>query len=191
MQILGYHIDRDTRTIYTSNGEVCKEPPYIEFLLKEKDTLRICYHLDFMVSNLCKILSMSDTNLRTIYETSELRLSGYKFKYVPKKFLSIEKDDRFIVMADAAQYMERWDLVGDPLDKAKEACKLGGQVYNALSKLGLHPTTLVSPISAFDKEIFSKLDLPKFEDTPPEASEYAYNCCHGPWISAFQIGAFK
>jgi hypothetical protein len=131
---------------------------------------------------------MSNTNLLKLYETSELKLSGYKFKYVPKKFFSIEKEDTFIVMADASQYMERWDLVGDPLDKAKEACKLGGQVYNALSKLGLHPKTLVSPISAFDKEIFSKLNLPDFADIPPEASEYAYNCCHGPWIQAFQVG---
>jgi hypothetical protein len=188
MQILGYHLDRDSRAIVTSNGDICKEPPYIEFLLKEKDTLRICYHLDFMVSNLCSILKISNANLLKLYETSELKLSGYKFKYVPKKFFSIEKEDKFVVMADASQYMERWDLVGDPLNKAKEACKLGGQVYNALSKLGLHPKTLVSPISAFDKEIFSKLNLPDFADIPPEASEYAYNCCHGPWVSAFQVG---
>ena len=191
MQILGYHLDRDSRTIVTSNGDVCKKPPYIEFLLKEKGTLRICYNLDFMVSNLLKVMAVSNSNLLKLYETSELKLSGYKFKYVPKKFFSIEKEDNFIVMADASQYMERWDLIGDPLDKAKEACKLGGQVYNALSKLGLHPKTLVSPISAFDKEIFSKLNLPDFADIPPEASEYAYNCCHGPWVAAFQTGRWN
>jgi hypothetical protein len=59
-----------------------------------------------------------------------------------------------------------------------------------LSRLGLHPSSLVSPISAFDKEYFSKLDLPQFEDIPEEASEYAYNCCHGPWIESFAKGAY-
>jgi hypothetical protein len=187
-QIIGYHLDRDSRTIFASNGEKCSESPYIEFLLKEQDAIRVCYQLDFFIANLLKILNLTDKQLIQLHDTSELIIKGYKFKFVPKKFFSIIKGDKFIVLSDASQYMERYDLLGDPLEKAKEAQKVGIQVYNALSKLGLHPKSLISPISAFDKEVFSKLDLPQFEDIPEEASEYAYNCCHGPWVSAFQKG---
>jgi len=190
LQIIGYHLDRDSRTIFTSNNERCSEPPYIEFLLKEQDAIRVCYQLDFFVANLLKFINLSDKQLIQIHDTSELSTNGYKFKFVPKKFFSIIKGDKFVVLSDASQYMERYDLLEDPLKKAKEAQIIGVQVYNALSRLGLHPNSLVSPISAFDKEIFSKLNLPQIEDIPEEASEYAYNCCKGNWVESYQKGHF-
>jgi hypothetical protein len=191
LQIIGYHIDRDSRTIFTSNGEKCSKSPYIDFLLKEQDAIRVCYQLDFFIANLLKFIGLSDKQLIQLHDTSELSTNGYKFKFVPKKFFSIIKDEKFVVLSDASQYMERYDLLGDPLEKAKEAQKVGVQVYNALSRLGLHPKSLISPIATFEKEVLFKMDLPTIDDMPEEAAQYAYECCTGPIICSYQKGKFE
>lgn len=190
MQIIGYHLDRDSKTIFTSTGEKCSEPPYIEFLLKETDAIRVCYHLDFMVSNIFCLIKLTKPQLMKLYDTTELTIGSYKFKYVPKKFLSIIKDEKFVLFSDASQYMERWDLLGDPTEKAVEARKIAVQVYNTLAKLGLHPKSIISPIATFEKEVLVKMDLPTIDDMPIEAAQYAYECCTGPIIQSYKIGRF-
>jgi len=191
LQIVGYHLSRDNSTIYTSKGEQCSQPPYVEFLLKEKDAIRVCYQLDFFVANLFVLCKLTRKQLIQLYETTELRIGDYKFKFVPKKFLSIIKGDQFVLFSDASQYMERYDLVGDTAEKAVEARKIGVQVYNTLSKLGLHPKSIISPIATFEKEVLVKMDIPTIDDMPEEAAQYAYECCTGPIVQAYRIGRFE
>jgi hypothetical protein len=190
MQLIGYHFDHKTRTIFTSTGEKCSEPPYIDFLLKEHDAIRVCYHLDYFVSNLFSLIKLDHKQLIQIHDTTELSTHGYKFKYVPKKFLSIIKGDQFVLLSDASQYMDRWDLIDKPIDKAIEARNIGISVYNMLIKLGMHPKSVISPIATFEKEFLIKMDLPTIDDMPLEAAQYAYECCTGPIVQSYQKGHF-
>jgi hypothetical protein len=189
--ILSYHISSDG--IFVSNGKHQPEPPYIDFLLSQgQGKLNVCYHLDYNVSCLLVLLKFTPEQLIEIYNTSELRVHGYFFKYIPKKFLSIAHKDKFAVFSDASQYMERWDVkYGTPQEKCKEALDIAQSVYDALRNLGVFPKTLVSPISAFEKHYMTKLDIPTIDDMPIQAAEYAYNCTHGPWVECFKRGLFK
>ncbi len=189
--MLGYYIN--PAGIFVSNGKHQSKPPYVDFLLAQgQGNLNVCYHLDYNVSCLLVLLKLTQPQLIKLYETSELSTSGYRFKYIPKKFLSIAHGDKFAVFSDAAQYMDRWDVkFGTPEEKCKEALDIAQGVFNALKNLGIKPKTLVSPISAFDKQYLDKVDFPTVEDIPLEASDYAYKCVRGPWVEAYQRGRFE
>lgn len=198
MNITGYHISPDL--IATSDSKIRREPPWLDFLFNgEGDTIKVAYHLDYAVANLLRMMGIPESQLRTLNDKGELRFRGYRFKYIPKKFFSIAYGSQFAVFSDMAQYMDNWTLNSEyderpedlALRKAHVAQQIGIEVYDALTKLGLHPKSLVSPISAFEKEVLSKMDLPSLEDIPEEAAEYAYNCTHGPWVEALQKGHFE
>ena len=198
MNIVGYHISPDL--IATSASKIRREPPWLDFLFEgEGETIKVAYHLDYFVANLLRMMEIPEPQLRELNEKGELRFRGYRFKYIPKKFLSIAHGSQFAVFSDMAQYMDNCRLHSEydekpedlALRKAHIAQQIGIEVYDALVKLGLHPKSLVSPISAFEKEILSKMDLPVLKDVPVEASDYAYNCTHGPWVEALQKGHFR
>jgi hypothetical protein len=190
MNIFGFHLTPDGITI--SNGEHQKESPYLDFLLRYVDSINVCYNLDYFTANLLVLLKLNEKQLRELNDTTELKVKAYKLKYVPKKFLSIIKDELFVLFSDASQYMDTYNLVdGDSLSKAKEAQRIGMEIYQSLKKLGLHPQNVISPIACFEKEMLSKLDLPSIEDIPLEAGHYAYEACQGPWVEARMKGAFK
>ena len=196
MEIIGYHIA--TNLIARHDSTLCTEPPWIKFLLDSKDdtTIMTVYHLDYSIANLLVMIGMDEDSLRKLNTEGEIKYKGYKFRYVPKKFFSISRGSQFALLCDMSQYMDSWHLEPkidevDAIKKAHEAKSVGVSVYNALTNLGLTPKSLVSPISVFEKEILRKLDLPKIEDIPEEASEYAYNCTHGPWVETFQKGYFS
>ena len=47
---------------------------------------------------------------------------------------------------------------------------------------------MISPIRAYEDRVLSKMSLPKLSDIPEYAGFYAYQCCTGNWLEAFQIG---
>lgn len=187
MKITGYHISPDL--IIASDGGICREPPWLDFLL-DGEGIKVLYHIDYSVANLLRMLNLSDADLVRLHDKGRIRIGGYNLRYVPKKFFSIAYGREFTILSDMSQYMDNWNLEGDAPEKAREARAIGEEVYNALTKLGLHPKSLVSPISAFAKEILEKMDLPLVEDMPEGAAMYAYSCAHGPWVEAFQKGHY-
>lgn len=150
-----------------------------------------CQRLGWPISD-CLVEELSKVKSGT------LQTQGYKFRYIPNKFFSIAYGSQFTVFSDMSQYMDSWSLDDgyneSPSDlalrKAYIALEVANEVYRALTKLGLHPKSLTSPIAVFEKEVLSKMDLPTIEDMPEEAAEYAYNCTRGPWVEAFQKGHF-
>jgi hypothetical protein len=189
MQITGFHINPEG--IVTSEGKYQKEKPYLDFLLQYAREINVFFHIEYAVANLLALLKLSEKQLRELNDTTELLVKGYKLKYVQKKFLSIIHGDEFVLFSDASQYMDTYSLVtGDTLSKAREAQKIGLEVFQALRKLGLHPTNVISPISVFEKERLAQLNLPTIEDIPLEAGQYAYESTSGPWVEAFRKGKF-
>jgi len=196
MNIIGYHISKNL--IATHQGKLRRESPWLRFLMEGEDKIRIVYHLDYSVACLLKMLDFTDDELRTFNDNGEIKKEGYKFKYIPKKFFSIGYGEQFAVFTDASQFMDKSELKNDnetpealAIRNAYVAYEIGVAVYNSLTKLGLHPKSLTSPVSAFVNEKLLPLNLPTIYDMPEEAAEYAMRCCVGPWVEAFQKGHFK
>jgi hypothetical protein len=123
-------------------------------------------------------------------------LPPYKIDYIPNKYFALHKGyywgAPFAFFADAHQYKPteaNYDYsIEDCIRKAKIAQEVGDSVYRTLQVLGLKPKSLTSPIKTFEQEVLSKLNLPKIDDIPLEAGHYAYECCKGNLVEAFQVG---
>jgi hypothetical protein len=152
MQILGYHIGQNT--IVDSTGEVCGKQSYLEFLLQPKpDTIRMMYDLDESVTNLARMLHMTEGELYLFSEKTKLSMPPYHLRYVPSKLFSVKRARAFAYYADASQY-ERTsgeDLAREPIVLANRAKGIGERVYQVLVELGISPTSLTSPARAYEK----------------------------------------
>ena len=195
MKILGYHIN--DKAIVNSDGEVRAEPPYLDFLLQPReDTIKVFYHMGYNVANLLKLINLFEDEGKKLQDEQKLYLPPYTLKHIAGKFFSIKKGHffgcPFANFSDMSQYKHakfaEYEAVGTCVEKAKEAKETGEAVYNALQSIGLHPTSLTSPIKSYEKEILAKMSIPTVEDMPDEAGEYAYQCCQGNWLEAFQMG---
>ena len=197
MKIIGYHITQSL--VANSNGEVHNKAPWCDFLFADKgECIKVLYHLDYSVACLLKMINMPEAACKELLETSDLEYQGYTFQYIPNSWFAIkDKQTRqwagFSNMSQYESYSleSSGDETADAIDFAVTACLTGQKVYNTLAKLGLHPSSLTSPISAFNKEILSTIDLPTVDDMPDEAAEMAYSCCKGSWIECFKIGHFE
>lgn len=194
MNIIGYHINKSV--IATSEHEYCTESPWLEFLLRDSeraDTIRIMAHLDYSVACLCKLIDLTDEECTRFFNAGKLYISPYTLRYVPGKFFSIKKgfdyNAQFINFSDANQY-KAVDLTAKPTALAESAHLTGAEVYQALVDIGLHPTTLTSPVRAWEKEKMKDMNLPTYKDMPEGAVEYAEQCVDGVWVEAFQKGHF-
>jgi hypothetical protein len=189
MQVIGYHFTGNK--FVNSLGEISTDNP-LEFLLRHPEAINVFYNLDWAVAKLCYILYFNPKQCQTLWSKSKLLVEGYKFFYVPHRFLGISygrwKETNF---ADVFQYEPDLKFEIDGLEAAKIAQELGQQVYDTLLKIDLHPTTLSSPVSAFQKEILSTLNLPTIDDMPPEVAVYAYKCLDGGWQEAYKKGHFQ
>ena len=202
MKIIGYHINQSG--IYTSEGEYCTQAPFLDFLLQPKlDTIRVFYHMEYSTANLLKLIGLTEDEARKLQENNTLHLEAYTIKHIAGKYLSLKKGHYykcpFSNFGDMNQYKlaEFKSTANENETKetclvfAKEAQKTGEEVYNTLVSMGLHPTTLTSPIKAYEKEVLSKMDLPTVDDMPEEAGFYAYQSCQGNWLEAFQMGHWE
>jgi len=197
MKIIGYHIAQNL--IANSDMEVCTKKPWLDFLFADKGkSIKVFYHMDYSVACLLKIIGLSEEACKELLETTDLEYKGYSFQYIPRKWFAVKdlSTKQWAGFSDMTQYTTTNleptdDHIADALDFAAQAQITGVQVYNILVKLGLHPKSLTSPISAFNKEVLSKIDLPTIEDLPDEVAKYAYECCKGSWIETFQLGHFS
>ncbi len=198
MRIVGYHASN--RIIANSDGEFATETPYLDFLLEPKpDSIKVFYHIGYNVANVLAMIDITKEEAKKLHDTEELYLSPYKLKYAPNKFFNISKGfykgNPYATFCDMNQYSSaRLDDDDTPamcLVKAIAAKKTGEQVYNALCLIGLHPTTIASPVRAYEKEVLDKMNLPTVDDMPEDAGEYAYMCCKGNWLEAFQLGHWE
>ena len=198
MRVIGYYISSNG-IIANSDNEVTTKPPYLDFLLQPKpDSIRVLYYLVQNITSLAKITKMNMKEISQLHNQTHGKcyLPPYKLQYIPHRFLLLQKgyykNNPFAYYYDAHQYKnvqaEDCTTEEDCIVKAKEAQKIGEEVRNSLNELGLHPKGLTSPINLFDKEVISKYNLPKEQDTPEIAGFYAYNCCKGNWLEAFQTG---
>ena len=191
MRVVGFHLDAGDK-IVSSDGD-SEAQDYLGFLLKDRgETLNVFYNLDWAVARLCYLLEVPEYQLQKMWRKNMLWLSGHTLFFIPHRYLSIKFGKHFgsAEFTDVSQYEANLPFEVDPLDAAKMAQELGQRVYDVLTRLNLSPTTLSSPIAAYQKEILSTLDLPKPVDTPPEVQFYAHKCLHGGWMEAVQRGHF-
>ncbi len=198
MRVIGFHISNGI--VANSDGEVTTKPPYLDALLQPKpDTIKVFYHIGYNFANLLKMIEVTEEEAKKLHDAGQLIISPYKLKYIPNKFLSISKGfykgNPFATFCDVNQYataqLQADDTIETCLAKARTAKETGEQVYKALSSLSLHPTTLASPVRAFEKEVLSRMKLPTVDDMPEDAGYYAYQCCKGSWLEAFQMGHWE
>ena len=189
MKVLGFHFQ--DQILCNSDGEVCHSD-YLDFLTKPRpDTLNVFYNLDWAVALLCRHLNIPELQLQKFWASSSLFLPNFTVFFVPHRYLSIQHNKQESIYTDIFQFDSDLKFEIDPQDAARKAQEIGQRVYDVLSRLGLHPTTLSSPISCYQKEIMSTLDLPKVEDIPAQAQMYAHKCLHGGWQEAFSRGHYE
>lgn len=195
MQLIGYHTNDNV--IANSNGEVVTELPYLDWLLSETESIKVFWHLDYSVARILSLIEITEQQARKLLETGRLHDPPYELKYIPKRFFSIKKGasmaSPFVFFNDVGQYHGETPKPSDsPIERAREAQKLGEHVANILKGITLEePTSLASPVSVFQKQILRKLDLPTIDDIPLEAAQLAYECCDGNWVEAFKIGYWR
>ena len=200
MRVIGYHAANGI--IANSDGEYCTEPPFLDFLLEPKpESIKVFYHMEYSVANILRMLNIGEAQAKSLQANGQLLAEPYLIKHRAGKFMSIKKghywSSPFANFSDMNQYKpasfdeSSESSVADCIAKAKEAQKTGEEVYKALVELGLHPTSLTSPINAYNKEVLSKVSLPTVDDMPEEAAYYAYQCVQGNWLEAFQIGHWE
>jgi hypothetical protein len=189
MQIIGYHFTGNK--FVNSLGEISTDNP-LDFLLKHPEALNVFYNLDWAVAKLLYLLYFDRKQGQQLWNTNKLFIQGYKFFYLPHRYFGLSYGRwRECNFSDVFQYDVDLPFEVDGLEAAKQAQELGQQVYDTLVKIGLNPTSLSSPVSAFQKEILSTLDLPTVDDLPPEVAIYAYKCLDGGWQEAYSKGHFQ
>lgn len=204
MRVIGYHIQHGI--LANSDGQTT-DKNYLDFLMADKgECIKVFYCLDQAVATLLKLWGLHNEPkmCRKLWDTEQLYIpgTGVMIKYRPHKYFSVKDgagyDSPFVNFSDASQYLGRvdYDLVfalstaDNVILKAREAQAVCQQVYAALVELGLHPTSLTSPIRAWEKEMLPEYNLPTVADMPPEVGRYAYKCCHGGWVEVFKKGHF-
>jgi hypothetical protein len=191
MRVIGYHCQDNQ--ICNSDGEVCHDN-YLEFLLQPKeDAIKVCYNLDWFVARLCYLLNIPEWQLKKFWGSSSLYYAGHSAFFVPHRYFGLKYGKYFgeTNFSDIFQYQVDLPFEVDPLDAAIKAKEIGEQVYSVLRKLDLSPKTLSSPVSAFQKEILSTIDLPTLDDIPVEVRLYASECLHGGWQEVWRVGHFE
>lgn len=195
MRIVGYHIEDGI--IANSDGEYCIEQPFADFLLMPKpESIKVFYHMGHAVANLLKMMNIWEEEGKKLQANGELLTEPYLIKHRAGKFLSIKKGhywgSPFANFSDMSQYtsaeFEDKKDVEYCFEKARFAQSVGAEVYAAMLSIGLTPNSLTSPINAYYKQVLSKANLPTIDDMPEEVGYYAYQCCQGSWLEAFQLG---
>lgn len=195
-EIIIYNISHGK--IADSQGNVVSEPSYLDWLVHQNpENYHMLYNLDYAVANLCKLIELTPEELTKLWEKKKLYITPYVLKYIPNVFLIINKGfgigQKSIIMGNMGIYMdtrpiEREKDIQWQITKAK--CVAGEVLETLTNTLRLHPKTLTKPISAYQKEVLTKMKLPTLEDYPEEADEYAYACLRGGWIETFKKGHF-
>jgi hypothetical protein len=196
--MIGFHITVDG--IYSSDGTVRKEPPYLEWLLEHRPgEPKIFYDLDGSVAALLKLIGLSQDEGKTLADEKILRLDSYRFKYYPDSFFLIDKGEHgghlYANFMNAGTYSEPHytERVNpeEALQKAQAAKAVGDQIAAVYKDIGLDLNN-ISPISAFLKRY--NLNIPTASNIPEEAAgvvNLAYKSVKGNWLEAWQRGYWQ
>ena len=190
MRVIGFHCQDDLLVDSDGNTE---HSDYLGFLLADRpDSIKVFYNLDWAVARLVYLLEIPEDQIRKFWSTSKLYHRAHTVFFVPHRYLSVKYGKHFgeATFSDVYQYDPSLTFEIDALEAAKKAAEIGTQVYETLRMLNLSPTSLSSPISVYQKEILSTLDLPTYKDMPAEVSMYAHKALHGGWQEAYQVGHF-
>jgi len=190
--VKGYYSTENS--LLTSDGTRRTEPPYLDWLLEQKGDYHVCYHLDHFVACLCRLIQLEHREVKRLIDNGRLRLEAYTLDYIPGKFFSIKHGAGYgrpyILLSDISKFIEYTftEDVTEGFRRAKQAKEAGEELADALVSLGLNPSTLVSPIRAWEKERMAALNLPTQDDVPEQVEEWAYAACKGNWVEAFARG---
>lgn len=193
MNILGYHTSEGK--LYCSDGSY-ETKFFLDKLLDNHGGISLFYHLNYDVANLINMLKMDVNEINKLYTTGQVYYNPFTIKYVPGKFFSITKKHQngkttFMNIGDASQYydfpLEKCNEEA-AIQKAKQASTVAENVIKFFASIGIEPTSINSPIRVFEKTKLSQLSLPTYKDMPEEAVYYAYQCCKGNWLEAYQLG---
>ncbi len=198
MRIVGYYVSNNC--VANSDGEYTTTPPYLDFILAKKpDSIKIMYNLGYNVANLIRLARLNVTQLKELYTNHRIYATPYKIKYIHGKFLELGKGfysgAPFGFYYDARQYKDLPLIDGltteECIEAAKKAKEVGELVYNSMTSLKLNTRTLTSPVRVFEQEVLNLMDLPNVDDIPEIAGYFAYECCKGNWVEAYQLGHWE
>ena len=202
MTILAYHIEKSL--MCNSLEQVCLADPLRFLTSNEPSDIKLFTNLDYCVANLLRLLGIDKEGGQKLLSNRKLYLipENCEMFYIPGKMFSLTlgktSDAPTYSFADCSQYKEMPLIKGGyDADKAIKLClesqAVGQEVYNALCSLGLSPSTLTSPIKAYQAEVLDNLNLPTVSDMGKavEAAEWAYECSHRQWVEAFKVGHWK
>lgn len=194
--MIGYHITPSG--IYSSDGDVRTEPPYLEWLLNHHPgEPKIFYDLDGSVAGLCRLIGLAREEGEKLAKNKKVTLLPYKLTYYPRIFFAIDKGygpgRLFENYMSAGQYIDTHfnDDTGpdEALQKAKTAQETGELALKTFDNIGINMSRAFSPVNAFLKQY--DLHIPTIHDIPEEAqeaAEYAYDTIKGNWLEAWERG---
>lgn len=205
--ITGFYINRDSG-LFCSDESV--ERPSgaqtaLEFLIQHQGHINMFSDLDADVAALLGMITGGAEAapkewLKALNEEETVRIGIYTLKYFPNRFFAVEKDlgtkVKYANFADASRYQyslrntENNKSQKYGMKRAEEAARVGQEVYHCLEKLGMRPTSLVSPASVFRKHFYDTgvIELPSLEKIPDGAMVVADECCKGNWVQTWQRG---
>lgn len=189
MSIITYYIQ--SNMLFTSEG--VKTDRILDQLIKDSRSIQCFYDLDHAVSSLCRALGLTPAEITKLWREGSIGWNAHLITYLPKSFLSIERGKTRCLVSDMSQYMPIKIEVSEDskiFAKLTEAQKVAQEVYGALTRLGMKPTMLTSPIKTLQKEVLDKMNLPTISDVPDEAGKMFYECCTGGWVDCFKKGYF-
>lgn len=193
MNITGYHCNG--KILADSNGNWTDKIPYLGFILNQKDDIKVFYDLDRDVACILKNIELSEQLGQKLFDEERAWYNNCKFTYFNNRLFGIDFDNESCSLSDTKQFRKTEDTLVKELSNpeqvielAKVAKQTAEQVLESMSKFGLHPKNLISPISTYEKEIMTKLDIPCYMNIPKEVNDMAEKCLDGNWIEAYQIG---
>lgn len=190
MSIITYYIQ--SNTLFTSEG--VKTERILDQLIKDSRSIQCFYDLDHAVSSLCRALHLTLEEITNLWREGSIVWNSHLITYFPKSFLSVERGKTRCLVSDMSQYMPTKIEISEDAGifyKLAESQNVAHQVYDALTRLGMKPTLLTSPIKTLQKEVLEKMNLPTISDVPDEAGKMFYECCTGGWVDCFKKGYFS
>jgi len=197
MRIVSYATEYDDGqlVIYESTYEVCRTKDIGEafaFLCEDYDEpghygkcIKVCWNLDDTVAPILKLIG-KDRCIK-LWQEKRYREPPFDLFYVPGKVFSVRHIPTKLhcLLYGIDQYYT--DLSEEP-ETLDEVVFLGERLMKALGGMGMVPSKLTSPVAIYDECVMSHLDLPRANDMPAQAAEYAWYCAGLNWIEAYQLG---
>lgn len=151
-----------------------------------ENTIRICWDLNSTVSLFLRLLPLE--MLEKIRKTHKCHMAPFSIFYIPDKVFSVTHipSKQKANLYDLQQYFPD---IPEP-DTLQELQMLGEKLMYELSKMGLKPTKLTSPVAIYEECVMRKLNLPQLKDIPKKAIEMAHSCMGKLWIEAHTLGYF-